>query len=77
MTGYRNDSNFLVAGNWNSFLTSLAFQFGERLSFLKQNNVEMLSKTENDHDPEITGLAHEEGAEGAKDEYEKDLQYNG
>ena len=36
----------------------------------------MLSKTENDHDPEITCLAHEEGAEGAKDEYEKDLQYN-
>ena len=35
----------------------------------------MLSKTENDHDPEITCLAHEEGAEGAKDEYEKNLQY--
>ena len=37
----------------------------------------MLSKTENDHDPEITCFAHEEGAEGAKDECEKDLQYNG
>ena len=36
----------------------------------------MLSNTENDHDPEITCLAHEEGAAGAKDEYEKDLQYN-
>ena len=34
------------------FLTSLAFQFGERLSFFEKNNVD--AKTENDHDPEIT-----------------------
>ena len=38
--------------------------------------VKLQKMTENDHDPEITCLAHEDGAEGAKYEYEKNLQYN-